>query len=118
MTEQPPCAPLIFTGQKYPHPCKKYTRQPDITSLLHIEIYKSSPQLANQESETMSYQGHCNCESIRVTLPSQPPSSTVCHWYEIFLELGIFYLDGCILKWVCKRSDCCKRAGGGRKYIR
>ncbi|KAJ5966855.1 hypothetical protein N7501_003103, partial [Penicillium viridicatum] len=37
----------------------------------------------------MSYQGHCNCESIRITLPRQPPSSTVCH------------------------CDCCKRAGGG-----
>ncbi|CAI7591269.1 unnamed protein product [Penicillium glandicola] len=37
----------------------------------------------------MSYQGHCNCESIRVTLPQQPPTSVVCH------------------------CDCCKRAGGG-----
>ncbi|KAJ5520957.1 hypothetical protein N7463_001410 [Penicillium fimorum] len=37
----------------------------------------------------MSYQGHCNCESIRITLPQQPPSSAICH------------------------CDCCKRAGGG-----
>ncbi|KGO66535.1 Glutathione-dependent formaldehyde-activating enzyme/centromere protein V [Penicillium italicum] len=37
----------------------------------------------------MSYQGHCNCESICITLPQQPPSSAVCH------------------------CDCCKRAGGG-----
>lgn len=44
----------------------------------------------------MSYQGHCNCESIRLALPRQPPSSTVCHWYEP----GIYYLDGCILKWI------------------
>ncbi|OQE36907.1 hypothetical protein PENCOP_c011G00842 [Penicillium coprophilum] len=37
----------------------------------------------------MTYQGHCNCESIRITLPQQPPNTTVCH------------------------CDCCKRAGGG-----
>ncbi|KAJ5591946.1 uncharacterized protein N7459_002315 [Penicillium hispanicum] len=28
----------------------------------------------------MSYTGHCNCESIRITLPQQPPSSILCHW--------------------------------------
>ncbi|KAJ5114392.1 hypothetical protein NUU61_000151 [Penicillium alfredii] len=27
----------------------------------------------------MPYTGHCNCESIRITLPQQPPSSVVCH---------------------------------------
>ncbi|QQK47599.1 Glutathione-dependent formaldehyde-activating, GFA [Penicillium digitatum] len=37
----------------------------------------------------MSYQGHCNCESILITLLQQPPSSVICH------------------------CDCCKRAGGG-----
>ncbi|OQE11951.1 hypothetical protein PENFLA_c067G08953 [Penicillium flavigenum] len=37
----------------------------------------------------MSYQGHCNCESIRITLPEQPDKSCVCH------------------------CDCCKRSGGG-----
>ncbi|EKV04516.1 hypothetical protein PDIG_88910 [Penicillium digitatum PHI26] len=42
----------------------------------------------------MSYQGHCNCESILITLLQQPPSSVICH------------------------CDCCKRAGGGRQYIR
>ncbi|KAJ5153743.1 uncharacterized protein N7500_009182 [Penicillium coprophilum] len=42
----------------------------------------------------MTYQGHCNCESIRITLPQQPPNTTVCH------------------------CDCCKRAGGGREYIK
>ncbi|KAJ5462384.1 hypothetical protein N7530_010589 [Penicillium desertorum] len=36
----------------------------------------------------MSYQGHCNCESIRITLPEQPDRSCVCH------------------------CDCCKRSGG------
>ncbi|KAJ5887220.1 hypothetical protein N7504_011267 [Penicillium tannophilum] len=27
----------------------------------------------------MSYTGHCNCESIHVTLPEQPPKTGVCH---------------------------------------
>ncbi|KAJ5334574.1 hypothetical protein N7452_006977 [Penicillium brevicompactum] len=36
----------------------------------------------------MSYQGHCNCESIRITLPQQPANTVICH------------------------CDCCKRAGG------
>ncbi|KAJ5566562.1 hypothetical protein N7535_008200 [Penicillium sp. DV-2018c] len=27
----------------------------------------------------MSYQGHCNCESVRVTLPEQPPNTAICH---------------------------------------
>ncbi|KAJ5357258.1 hypothetical protein N7541_004416 [Penicillium brevicompactum] len=27
----------------------------------------------------MSYQGHCNCESIRITLPQQPANTVICH---------------------------------------
>ncbi|KAI2709198.1 hypothetical protein CBS147332_6257 [Penicillium roqueforti] len=27
----------------------------------------------------MSYHGHCNCESIRVTLPERPETSAICH---------------------------------------
>lgn len=46
----------------------------------------------------MSYHGHCNCESIRVTLPEQPETSAICHWYEIILELTIICLDGHVLK--------------------
>ncbi|KAJ5660485.1 hypothetical protein N7507_006936 [Penicillium longicatenatum] len=38
----------------------------------------------------MSYTGHCNCESIHVTLPEQPPKTGVCH---------------------CSN---CKRVGGGK----
>ncbi|KAJ5766126.1 uncharacterized protein N7511_003742 [Penicillium nucicola] len=37
----------------------------------------------------MSYQGHCNCESIRVVLPQQPANTGICY------------------------CDSCKRAGGG-----
>ncbi|KAJ5118052.1 hypothetical protein N7526_011075 [Penicillium atrosanguineum] len=36
----------------------------------------------------MSYTGHCNCESVNVTLPRQPANSVLCH------------------------CDSCKRAGG------
>ncbi|PLB50774.1 hypothetical protein P170DRAFT_474328 [Aspergillus steynii IBT 23096] len=27
----------------------------------------------------MPYTGHCNCESIRITLASQPENSVICH---------------------------------------
>ncbi|OQD88809.1 hypothetical protein PENANT_c003G04286 [Penicillium antarcticum] len=37
----------------------------------------------------MSYQGHCNCESIRVALPQQPANTGICY------------------------CDSCRRAGGG-----
>ncbi|KAJ5781217.1 hypothetical protein N7457_006377 [Penicillium paradoxum] len=40
----------------------------------------------------MSYQGYCNCQSIRITLAQQPPNTVVCH------------------------CDCCKRSGGSGKW--
>lgn len=29
----------------------------------------------------MAYVGHCNCNSVRITLHEQPASLVVCHWY-------------------------------------
>ncbi|KAF2146395.1 uncharacterized protein K452DRAFT_315572 [Aplosporella prunicola CBS 121167] len=41
----------------------------------------------------MSYQGHCNCESIKVTLKEQPSESLLCHCHNCRRTGGLFSVN-------------------------
>ncbi|KAJ5355150.1 uncharacterized protein N7496_012362 [Penicillium cataractarum] len=59
----------------------------------------------------MAYVGHCNCNSVRITLQEQPAGSVICHWFVSAAPRTAFVI-AFNTDIIFQYSENCRRAGG------